>query len=238
MKIAICDDEQKIGMILEEYLREWFSQKGLNQPEYIYYSSGEAFLEADDYIDIAFLDVRMSGISGIEVGRKIKSKNPDIIIFMETSYLEYLDDAMRFHVFRYLTKPIEKVRLFRNMEDAMKKYSKIQCSKRKIQIKNQDGIYMLPVSDIVYIEARDHRTYVYTRQQEYATWDSLENWVAQLDAESFFLTHRSFLVNLEYVTSFTKKAVYLCDGKYQADLAGKKYKEFQKAYGELIKNVW
>lgn len=238
MRIAFCDDEQNIGIVLEEYLREWFDQNELEQPEYSYYPSGEKLLEEDKNIDIAFLDVRMDGISGIEVGRNLKNKNQDVIIFMETSYLEYLDDAMRFHVFRYLTKPIEKDRLFRNMDDAMNQYRNIQNSHRKVQVKSQDEVYMVSASAIVYIEARDHRTYVHTRERQYITWDPLEKWISQLDSESFFLTHRSFLVNMEYVTNFSKNRVYLCDGKYQAYLTAKKYKEFSEAYGKLLNNVW
>ena len=45
MRIAVCDDEQKIGHVLEEYLREWFDGEKLEQPEYSYYSSGEAHTE-------------------------------------------------------------------------------------------------------------------------------------------------------------------------------------------------
>lgn len=239
MRIAICDDEQNVGTILEKYLREWFNRKAIEQPEYIYYPSGEALLAEEKNIDIAFLDVRMDGISGIEVGQKLRSKNHDVIIFMETSYLEYLDDAMRFHVFRYLTKPIEQDRLFRNMEDAMNQYLKIQRSHRQIQVRCNDGsIYMVPVSAIIYVEAKDHRTFLYTRVQTYVSWEPLEKWVSELDIKSFFRTHRSFIVNLEYVTSFTKIRVYLCDGQYQAVLTTSKYKEFKEAYGGLLNDVW
>lgn len=238
MRIAVCDDEQRIGFVLEEYLREWFDQKELEQPEYSYYSSGEALLEDSKNVDIAFLDVRMDGISGIETGRRLKKENPDVIIFMETSYLEYLDDAMRFHVFRYLTKPIEKDRLFRNMDDAIRQYRNIQSAHRKNPVKSQDEVYMVPVSSIAFIEARDHRTYMHTREREYITWDPLEKWASELDSEDFFQTHRSFLVNLKYVTNFSRNKVYLCDGKYQAYLTAKKHKKFSEAYGKLLNNVW
>ena len=53
---------------------------------------------------------------------RAEKRNPDIIIFIVTSFLEYLDEAMRFHVFRYLTKPIDKQRLFRNLKDALQLY--------------------------------------------------------------------------------------------------------------------
>ena len=53
----------------------------------------------------------------------LKERNKNIIIFVVTSYSEYLDEAMRFHVFRYLSKPLEKQRLFRNLKDACLLYT-------------------------------------------------------------------------------------------------------------------
>lgn len=140
MRIAFCDDEPDIRAILENYLKTYFEQKEMQQPEYISFSSGETLLEEKGDIDIVFLDVKMAGIDGIETGRKLREKNPEMIIFMETSFLEYLDDAMRFHVFRYLTKPIEQDRLFRNMDDALEQYMKNQRSFQKIQVKTSEGV--------------------------------------------------------------------------------------------------
>jgi two-component system LytT family response regulator len=57
----------------------------------------------------------MPGLDGIYVGNELKKKEKDIIIFIITSYSEYLDEAMRFHVFRYLSKPIDRQRLFRSL---------------------------------------------------------------------------------------------------------------------------
>lgn len=71
------------------------------------------------------LDVEMPGFDGIYVGNELKKQNESVIIFIVTSYLEYLDAAMRFHVFRYLSKPIDKQRLFQNLDDALELYYSI-----------------------------------------------------------------------------------------------------------------
>lgn len=67
----------------------------------------------------------MSGFDGIYVGNELKKQNESAIIFIVTSHLEYLDAAMRFHVFRYLSKPIDKQRLFQNLDDALELYYSI-----------------------------------------------------------------------------------------------------------------
>ena len=83
------------------------------------YTSGDDLLLKERYADIAFLDVEMPGRSGIHVGARLKEYNPKIKVFIVTSFPDYLDEAMRFQVFRYLSKPIDKSRLFRNLKDAV-----------------------------------------------------------------------------------------------------------------------
>lgn len=70
-----------------------------------------------------FLDIELSGMSGITTVAKLKELNPHVILFIVTSFMEYLDSAMEIHVFRYLNKPIDKLRLFRNLKDALRIYN-------------------------------------------------------------------------------------------------------------------
>ncbi len=124
MRIILCDDDEQILDQLQKYLREYHESAHLAQPEYAVYSNGEALLAPESRAsalraDIAFLDVEMPGRNGINIGALLREKNPKIKIFIVTSYLDYLDDAMKFHVFRYLSKPIDKARLFRNFKEAL-----------------------------------------------------------------------------------------------------------------------
>ena len=81
--------------------------------------------------DIVFLDIEMPGMNGIYVGNELKSQNRNIIIFVVTSYSEYLDEAMRFHVFRYLSKPLDKQR-FNALQTASFKSILYAISKKRI----------------------------------------------------------------------------------------------------------
>ena len=54
----------------------------------------------------------MPGMNGIYVGNELKKANKNVLIFVVTSYSEYLDEAMRFHVFRYLFQAFGQTALF------------------------------------------------------------------------------------------------------------------------------
>lgn len=88
MRILICDDDILITEQLRKYLSEYFSKNNLRIPEIVAFSSGEALLADSGDKDIVFLDIEMSGISGISTGKELQKENPNIIIFIVTSFLE------------------------------------------------------------------------------------------------------------------------------------------------------
>lgn len=137
MRIYICDDEPLMIEKLQRYLQLYFDSNHLKSPQFISYTSGESLL-SDPYIkDIVFLDIEMSGMNGIYVGKELKKQNKNCIIFVVTSYSEYLDEAMRFHVFRYLSKPLDKQRLYRNFHDALVYYSTLTT---QIAVETKDSV--------------------------------------------------------------------------------------------------
>lgn len=169
----------------------------------------------------------MPGISGIYVGNELKKKNHNIIIFIVTSYAEYLDDAMRFHVFRYLSKPLDKLRIFRNMKDALELYN---TSVTKIPIETKKGVFVVPASDIIFIEAHSHKVTVHTLKQNYESVNNMKHWSTLLDMPCFFSSHRSFIINLKYVSTFDHSLIHLCNDKYEAYLTRRKYTQFKDTY--------
>lgn len=62
-------------------------------------------------IDVAFLDIEMGGINGVELGKRLKSINPNINIIFVTGYDQYALDAYSMHASGYLTKPVSVEKL-------------------------------------------------------------------------------------------------------------------------------
>ena len=228
MRIAICDDDELFIEQLDHYLTEYFGRNKLKQPEIHTYTSGEALLKETTSFDIIFLDIEMSGQNGIYVGKRLKEKYPKLIIIIITSFAEYLDDAMRFQVFRYLSKPIDKNRLFRNMKDAVTMYS---YSDKKIILETKEGTAIISASDIIFIEAKGRKIIVYAKDgSHYVSIHNMNYWMEALDLPDFFRTHRSYIVNLEYVSFFDHSLIHLCENKYTAYLTRRKYTDFKAAY--------
>ena len=227
MKIVCCDDDINIGNQLKEYLQLYFESITAPFPEFCFFNSGEDLLICADEIDIAFLDVEMPGLNGIQLGEELKRRYPNIIIFIVTSYPDYLDDAMRFQVFRYLSKPIDKNRLFRNMKDALFKYSTLS---RKIQIETKNQVTMVYTRDIVLVEAKERKVFVHTKDKIYESIQKMDFWIEKLPSNSFFQSHRSYIVNLRFVSHFDNTLIHLCNDRFTAYLTRRKYVSFKNAY--------
>lgn len=227
MRILICDDDMEIAKQLEKILCCFFQKDSLKLPQIAIYDNGEDLLADKDAKDIVFLDVEMQGLSGIYVGNVLKRENENIIIFIVTSYSEYLDEAMRFHVFRYLSKPLDKQRIFRNMKDALELYN---TSVTKIPIETKNGVYVVSATDIICVEAHGHQVTVHTLKQDYASVRSMKYWMEQLNMPCFFSSHRSFLVNLKHVSDFDHSLIHLYNNRFDAYLTRRKYTQFKDAY--------
>ena len=103
MRILCVDDEPLMLQMLEMAVRE-------AQPD----ADITAFSKQTDLLneakangcDIAFLDIHMRGMNGVELAKELKAVNPKMNIIFVTGYSEYTGDAMRLHASGYIMKPV------------------------------------------------------------------------------------------------------------------------------------
>lgn len=227
MRILICDDDKIIIEQIKELLHTFFAHKKAACPEITAYTDGESLLKDTGEKDIVFLDVEMQGVNGIYVGSELKKQNENTIIFIVTSYMEYLDDAMRFQVFRYLSKPLDSQRFFRNMDDAMMLYHSFHT---KIIIQTKNESFSVFTNKIIMVEVNQRKVTVHTVSKDYTSIQSMQYWLNTLPRNCFFQTHRGFIVNMEYVSDFDHNHVKLNDNSLTAFLAKRKHTDFKNAY--------
>ena len=121
----------------------------------------------------------------------------------------------------------EEQRIFRNMKDALALYN---SSIVKVSIETKDGIFVVLSNDIVFIEANNHKTIVHTVTDDHKCIRNINYWLDQLQMPCFFQPHRSFIVNLDHVSSFDHSLIYLCNNQYRAYLTRRKYTQFKDAF--------
>lgn len=236
MRIVFCDDEPLILAQLQKLVQDFFNTLGGAQPEFAAYESGDLLIQNETRVDIAFLDVEMPGVSGIHIGAKLKERNPQVKIIIVTAYPDYLDEAMRFQVFRYLSKPIEKTRLFRNLKHAVYAYN---MESREYPISTSEGVFIRRAEEIVCAETIERKVMVHTADEQFVSSKSIDYWRQTLNLPCFYSTHRSYIINMRYVFNIYKDTVVLkyADKEKTVFLSRRKYSQFKDAYLMYMESV-
>lgn len=229
MRIIFCDDDPVILNQIQNYVKEFFVGLRCTDLEFAAYRSGDEMIQKESRADIAFLDVEMPGVSGIHIGAKLKERNPKIKIFIVTAYPDYLDEAMRFQVFRYLSKPIDKTRLFRNMKDAIYAYNIETC---EFPVITADGVFVRKAEEIICVEIANRKTIIHTIDEKLVSSKNMEYWQKTLVLPCFYSTHRSYIINMRFVYSIGKDTVILKSPNCQIEafLSRRKYTHFKDTY--------
>ena len=222
MIIGICDDEKLcIDRTLECCER---AKADLDiEFKYITFSSGEELLKSKEHIDILFLDVEMDGISGIEAMKQLEEKDNVRYIIFASSHSEYVFESFGFKTMGFLCKPIEYEKFYKEIKKVVDKFKNVE----PIEI-NVDGREVLvSPEEIMYVTGEKNYVRVVTRKEEYFTYGNMKAWEEKLEKASVIRIHKSYLVNLKYVSNISDVASFV--GIADELPVGRKYKEEARA---------
>ena len=231
--MLICDDNPKIITQIKKYLME-ISKQTRYKFDFICFINGNDISTEQIKADFAFIDIEMPGVNGLTVTKHIQKINPNIIIFIVTSFQGYLDDAMDLNVFRFLSKPIDKNRFFKSMDVALNLYHQ---STETIILDYFDECHNIFTIDILYLTIENRKTKIITKNNEYISNKKFDYWKNYLKSYDYFAqSHYSFIVNLKNVTDFDKNEITLSvdSKKVKVPVSRSFYASFKKSFYEYM----
>lgn len=198
---------------------------------YVYTNSSSVFEQSVQF-DMAFLDIEMPGINGIELAKKLRKQNPKIIIFIITAFNQYLDDAFDLSAFRFIQKPLDIPRFFSGLDKAMDRLDR-ETIPFFLQSKNET--VRIFSSDILYVEIVKRHTEVVTSTARYSSNNTISYWHTHLPATSFYRVHSSFIVNMKFVEKYARDHVTM-DNNDIIPIAYRKQSAFKQYFSEYCCN--
>ena len=200
---------------------------------------------------IVFLDVEMPGKTGVEAARVIQDMDPSIILIFATAHDQYMGDAFEVYAFDYLIKPFKVERVLQTLERARDRLNRDrdepeeklpvpaaprQKAADRLMLHHKDGVSFVNTADIVLVQREDRSTVIYTAAGErYVTGDSLSETEARLDPSVFFRCHKSYIINLNFISNITPygRWTYIVRLKgitQDALITHEKYEELEKLF--------
>jgi two-component system, LytTR family, response regulator LytT len=229
---VIVDDEQLACDELAYLLKDF--------PEAEVVATGHNGLEAVQLIqklqpDLVFLDVHMPGQDGLGVVRELReSGSPQPHFIFVTAYDQHAVEAFRLEAMDYLLKPVDKARLTETMERARRAVqdrqktvtreapARLAPHRTKLLIRNANRNFIVDAQDVIYATIDNGLiTLVATNIEGHSNYRTIEELQANLDKETFWRVHRSYLVNIHKI----KEVVPWFKSSYQLRMDDKKHTE-------------
>ena len=247
----IADDEP----LLREHLREKLAALW---PELKIVGEAGNGNEAAELIakmapDIAFLDIKMPGQTGIEVAQGIETETRVVFV---TAFDQYAVDAFESEAVDYVLKPVADARftqtiarLRKALNDSAPAPDIAQLLKllsqtgdagsgagklRWIRANRGDTTFQIAVDEVMFFQSDDKYTVVQTANGEHLIVKPLSELIRTLDTEHFWQIHRGTVVNLHFVSSTRRDG----DGRVSVNLKGHaKPLPVSRAYQHLFKHM-
>ncbi len=168
--------------------------------------------------DVAFLDIQMPGLTGLEVAEAWRSSERMPVVVFVTAFDQYALDAFRLHALDYLTKPIDPDRfdetlqrvrgtltqstradLDQRLQAMLEYHERRQAARPHLVVREQDRYLLVPTREIQALEATGNYVCLHTERGQHILRGTLGSVAAKLDPHKFLRTHRSWIVNLDHV---------------------------------------
>lgn len=206
MKVIICDDEALYREEILDCLKK-YEETYEEAFEIEVYDNGEECLQVTD-ADILLLDVEMPGIGGVNIKDLFQERKLNTKILFITSHDEVFREAYGKNVYGFLEKPLNCEIFFQKMNQMRKE---IREENQSVLIDTFEGLQKIYIKDILYIKAERKycRIYLLLNEKEETVMADVGIHVltGQLTPYGLFLCHKSYLVNLLYVSRIAEKTV-------------------------------
>ena len=211
---AICDDESMALNMVSSALKSCFAQQRVTL-KLEKFTSSESFSNVipKNQWELVFLDIDIPGLDGIELGKKLKAENPDVVIIYISNCEDRVFDAFAAHPFGF----VRKSSFLKDVESVVRLYITEVIQKETpeeiLEVKTHSGFMRLKIHNIMYIECdRDYQDIHMADQSDVIRIQQRMNMLEEnLKKSGFLRVHTGYLVNYKYIVRIDSETVQMQD---------------------------
>jgi two-component system LytT family response regulator len=238
IRAIIIDDEPLARSVIKEYL-EGNAQIELVQECNDGFEGVKSIMQLQP--QLIFLDIQMPKINGFEM-LELLEQRPAVIF--TTAFDEYAIRAFEAHAVDYLLKPFSKERFDmaldrfmaaaplqkKNTEALLQSSTNLPSQAERIVVKTGGKIRIIPVTEILYLEAADDYVKIITNDGSFLKNKTMGFFEETLPSSQFVRTHRSYMLNIQEITRIDP---YEKDGHLAILRSGARIPVSKNGYGKL-----
>ena len=235
IRIALCDDEQRILDEVSLYINKYAEKKNSQGIEVFCFDSARAMksaLEDGKSFDIFVLDVYIGNEMGTALAKDIRKMGIESPIVFLTTSIEHAPQGYEIGTLRYLIKPINAGKFYEAMDTALVQAEKI--GERLIKFKTENGVERINASHIMYSEAHDHYQYVMLNEgrQIKVRMTVSELFAILIKNDGFVRVGSAYIINLRNVKNISTSEVRLYNN-FTIPIPRGKHTELKKAFWDF-----
>lgn len=222
LKVAIVEDEvgerARLKSLFERYSLE-------NKVEFYIAEFANAMTFLQEYkgeFDIAFLDIEMPIMDGMEAARHLRQRDKNVVIIFATNLKQYAIRGYEVNALGFVVKPVQYAPFCMYLQRAVREA--LLNREDAITLNCVSGVRRISASDIMYAEVSGHTLYVHTESETVKIYGSLSEFRKKVDRYYFLCCNVSYLVNPRYITDITKD--YVVVGGKELKISRPRKKEF------------
>ena len=199
IRIAIVEDDSADLAQELEFLKR-FEQESGERFQIRTFTDPAAFL--DDYrpeFDVVFLDIELPHLNGIEAARRLREYDGAVALIFITNMEQCAVHGYEVDALDFVVKPINYYRFSSMMKKALRRVEK--SVGKEIVVRSAAKITRLPISQLYYVEIRDHLLIFHSEQGDLDAWGKLSEVERELSGHDFIRCNNSCLVNLRHVSA-------------------------------------
>lgn len=228
MKIVICDDDVNFSSLIADDFKNYFYGKIDNLDITII---NHNFTFYTDYqVDICFMDIDLINENGIEIIKKIKHKNKNLITIFISSREDLVFDTFSVEPFQFIRKNHYKSDLYDTFQQLEWKISNQYA---KIMIRDNKRYIRLDVEEIISVISIMHDLIINTVNGTYYSTGTLKHFYEENKNTSLVQIQKNMIINIDRIYAITNNSILYEDGKeYEI---GRVYRnDFKRKYEEYI----
>jgi len=206
IKVALCDDNLKSIENIAKLMEASIIEQELDAEITLITDNQNLIYNEmkNGNIDILFLDVdfQNAGKNGVEFANELRKFNKEFYLVFLTAHFEYSLLSFKCKTFDYILKPITSsaiTSIFKRFKE------EFTATENKIFVNIKKGL-SIRAKDILFIERKQNRTYIHTKNFTYDSSISLNNIYKTLPHDMFFRNHRSYIVNTQAIIRVNKSS--------------------------------